>query len=243
VEFAALAAKRHRLEEAAPTSRAARAALRNSSELTLLLAGSQLGITACTLALGAISKPAVHHWLTPLFTSWGLPLVAADVVALPIRNDAYDVALAPHMLYHVEDRVGAAHELRRVLAPDGRCIAVTNGEANQQELVAMVEHVVGNGWHWHRQDRAFTLENGAVPLATAFDQVERIDAPASAVHVTDADVFAGYIASVGDLYEPQVSSWIAWADVVDECRHRVAAIVARDGAFVVSSVFGAFVCR
>ncbi|RBY94204.1 hypothetical protein DQ244_02305 [Blastococcus sp. TBT05-19] len=80
VEFAALAAKRHRLEEAAPDSRAARAALRNSAELTLLLAGSQLGITAATLALGAISKPAVHHWLTPLFESWGLPLVAADVV-------------------------------------------------------------------------------------------------------------------------------------------------------------------
>ncbi|TYP86174.1 hemolysin family protein [Blastococcus xanthinilyticus] len=79
VEFAALAAKRHRLEEAAPTSRSARAALRNSSELTLLLAGSQLGITAATLALGAISKPAVHHWLTPVFESWGLPLVAADV--------------------------------------------------------------------------------------------------------------------------------------------------------------------
>src|SRR3954463_6184067 len=80
VEFAALAAKRHRLEEAAPRSRSARAALRNSSELTLLLAGSQLGITAATLALGAISKPAVHHWLTPLFETWGLPLVAADVV-------------------------------------------------------------------------------------------------------------------------------------------------------------------
>ena len=79
VEFAALAAKRHRLEEAAPGSRAARAALRNSSELTLLLAGSQLGITAATLALGAISKPAVHHWLTPLFATWGLPLVAADI--------------------------------------------------------------------------------------------------------------------------------------------------------------------
>ncbi len=79
VEFAALAAKRHRLEDAAPTSRSARAALRSSSELTLLLAGSQLGITAATLALGAISKPAVHHWLTPLFEGWGLPAVAADV--------------------------------------------------------------------------------------------------------------------------------------------------------------------
>jgi CBS domain containing-hemolysin-like protein len=80
VEFALMAAKRHRLEDAAGTSRAARAALRSSSELTLLLAGSQLGITLCTLALGAITKPAVHHWLTPLFAGWGLPLVAADVV-------------------------------------------------------------------------------------------------------------------------------------------------------------------
>ncbi len=80
VEFALMAAKRHRLEDAAVTSRAARAALRSSSELTLLLAGSQLGITVCTLALGAITKPAVHHWLTPLFATWGLPLVAADVV-------------------------------------------------------------------------------------------------------------------------------------------------------------------
>lgn len=79
VEFAALAAKRHRLEDAAADSRSARAALRSSSELTLLLAGSQLGITAATLALGAISKPAVHHWLTPLFEGWGLPAVAADV--------------------------------------------------------------------------------------------------------------------------------------------------------------------
>ena len=171
------------------------------------------------------------------------PLVAGDVVALPFRSEAYDVVLAPHMLYHVDDRVGAAHELRRVLTHEGRCIAVTNGEANQRELVKMVEDVVGNGWRWHRQDRAFTLENGAAPLATAFDEVDRIDAPASTVHVTDADAFAGYVASVGDLYGPQVSSWIAWADVVDECRRRVAAIVERDGAFGVSSAFGVFVCR
>ena len=79
VEFALMAAKRHRLEDAAATSRSARAALRSSSELTLLLAGSQLGITVCTLALGAVTKPAVHHWLTPLFERWGLAALAADV--------------------------------------------------------------------------------------------------------------------------------------------------------------------
>ncbi|QCB92592.1 hemolysin family protein [Cellulomonas shaoxiangyii] len=78
IEFAALAAKGYRLEERAPHSRSARAALRSSRELTVLLAGSQLGITACTLALGAVTKPAVHHWLTPVFEDWGAALWLAD---------------------------------------------------------------------------------------------------------------------------------------------------------------------
>ncbi|WP_028473072.1 CNNM domain-containing protein [Nocardioides alkalitolerans] len=79
VEFALIAAKKHRLEDAATKSRSGRAALRSASELSVLLAGSQLGITVCTLALGAITKPAVHHWLTPLFETWGIALWLADV--------------------------------------------------------------------------------------------------------------------------------------------------------------------
>lgn len=79
VEFALIAARRHRLEDAAPHSRSARAALRSASELSVLLAGSQLGITVCTLALGALTKPAVHHWLTPAIAGWGAPAWLADV--------------------------------------------------------------------------------------------------------------------------------------------------------------------
>ncbi|TDB97154.1 hemolysin family protein [Actinomadura sp. 7K534] len=84
VEFALIAAKRHRLEDAAPTSRSARAALRSASELTVLLAGAQLGITICTLALGAITKPAVHHWLTPLISSWNAPGWFADAAGFAL---------------------------------------------------------------------------------------------------------------------------------------------------------------
>ena len=81
VEFSLISARRHRLEDDAAHSAAARAALKNASELTLLLAGAQLGITLCALALGSITKPAVHHWLTPVFAGWGLPLWTADVIA------------------------------------------------------------------------------------------------------------------------------------------------------------------
>ncbi|MET0234926.1 MAG: hemolysin family protein [Kibdelosporangium sp.] len=81
IEFALVAARRNRLEQAAERSVAARAALRSARDLSLLLAGSQLGITLCTLALGAITKPAVHHMMTPWLAGWGLPAVTADVVA------------------------------------------------------------------------------------------------------------------------------------------------------------------
>ncbi|QZT61032.1 hemolysin family protein [Mycolicibacterium austroafricanum] len=79
VEFALIAARRSRLEDAAATSAAARAALRSAGELSLLLAGAQLGITVCTLLLGAITKPAVHHAITPLIRGLGGPAWVAEV--------------------------------------------------------------------------------------------------------------------------------------------------------------------
>lgn len=73
IEFALLGARPHRLEEKAATSRSARAALRGINELTMMLAGAQLGITACTFALGAITKPAVDAWLSGPLQAIGLP--------------------------------------------------------------------------------------------------------------------------------------------------------------------------
>jgi CBS domain containing-hemolysin-like protein len=79
IEFALVAARGHRLAEAAERSVSARAALRSARDLSMLLAGSQLGITLCTLVLGAVTKPSVHHLMTPWFS--GLSETAADVIA------------------------------------------------------------------------------------------------------------------------------------------------------------------
>ncbi|RNE48539.1 CNNM domain-containing protein [Corynebacterium alimapuense] len=78
VEFSLLAARRNRLEETAGTSASSRAALRSLNELTLMLAGAQLGITAATFALGAITKPWVHHLLMPAFDALNLSTTVAD---------------------------------------------------------------------------------------------------------------------------------------------------------------------
>ncbi|MEZ8143378.1 CNNM domain-containing protein [Enterovibrio sp. FF113] len=81
IEFALMGARRHRLEEVAVESASARAALRGMNDLTLMLAGAQLGITFCTFALGAVTKPAVDHWVGPVFLVMGLPAWAADGAA------------------------------------------------------------------------------------------------------------------------------------------------------------------
>ncbi|KAB1645647.1 DUF21 domain-containing protein [Pseudoclavibacter sp. CFCC 14310] len=78
IEFALLAARRPRLEADAATSLRARAALRGMNELTIMLAVAQFGITICTFALGAITKPAVDAWLSPILAAWGAPDWLAD---------------------------------------------------------------------------------------------------------------------------------------------------------------------
>ena len=40
-------------------------------ELSLMLAGAQLGITLCTLGLGALAEPAIEHLLSPLLHAVG----------------------------------------------------------------------------------------------------------------------------------------------------------------------------
>ncbi|MFE7762767.1 hemolysin family protein [Streptomyces sp. NPDC057438] len=81
-EFALVAAKRHRMEQAAATGqRGARAALAGMRELSLMLAGAQLGITVCTLGLGSVSKPAISHELDPLLNDLGLPSALSYGVA------------------------------------------------------------------------------------------------------------------------------------------------------------------
>ena len=78
MEFSLMGARRYRLEAKAETSRSARAALKGVNELTIMLAGAQLGITACTFALGAITKPAVDAWLSPLLEATGMPAWLSD---------------------------------------------------------------------------------------------------------------------------------------------------------------------
>jgi SAM-dependent methyltransferase len=164
-----------------------------------------------------------------LATVTGAARVQADAQALPFAPGAFDVVLAPHMLYHVPDIALAAAEARRVLRPGGVFVAVTNGRAHLAELRTLVEAAVGTGWRMEAPAAtAFSLEDGAAPLAAEFASVERVDCPPS--HVV-----------VGDHYEDEVG--VPWSAVVAHVRDLAGAAVARDGAVRISAATGAFVCR
>ncbi|MFN2488574.1 MAG: hemolysin family protein [Actinomycetota bacterium] len=58
-EFALIAARRTKLEQIAEVSDRANMALKSIGELSLMLAGAQLGITMCSVGLGFVAEPAI----------------------------------------------------------------------------------------------------------------------------------------------------------------------------------------
>src|SRR5574342_71788 len=65
-EFALSASRRTVVEPmAAMGNRRARVALAAMGQIPLMVAGAQLGITVCSLGLGAIAEPALAHLLAP----------------------------------------------------------------------------------------------------------------------------------------------------------------------------------
>jgi CBS domain containing-hemolysin-like protein len=80
-EFALIASRRTVIEPLAATSRRARWALSAMNQIPLMIAGAQLGITICSLGLGAIAEPALAHLLERPFDAAGLPESALHPVA------------------------------------------------------------------------------------------------------------------------------------------------------------------
>ncbi len=94
-EFAVMSARRSQIEpRAAEGSRAARTALGAMENVSLMLACCQLGITICSLGLGAVAEPALAHLLEVPFEAAGVP----EAFVHPI---AFAIALAVVVYLHV----------------------------------------------------------------------------------------------------------------------------------------------
>jgi ubiquinone/menaquinone biosynthesis C-methylase UbiE len=172
-------------------------------------------------------------------------LVNADVTQLPLRADAVDVVLAPHMLYHVAHRPAAVRELRRVLRPAGRCVVATNGGGHMRALRNLIESAVAEttpGWEMRNPStHSFSLENGGPQLGTAFASVTRVrPVEVPPVRIVDARIVADYVASIAGHYQHEIAR--PWAEIVEAARKAVQRAIDTDGVFTVEGDTGAFVC-
>lgn len=103
-------------------------------------------------------------------------LIAADAAALPLCDDASDLTLAMHMLYHLPEPAKAVRELRRITRPGGRVLVVLNGEGHLRELRDLITAArrTSSGREPPPGER-LRLDDGEVLLATRFASVTRHD--------------------------------------------------------------------
>ena len=131
----------------------------------------------------------------------GVEAVVGDVQALPFAHGSFDCALAAWMLYHVPDLQRGMAELRRVLRPGGRLVAITNGQRGMAELLVPAGLV--------RPSATFRRENGAELLAAHFDEVAQIDLRSTGL-VADAGVARAYLESTGYRPDPERLERLDW---------------------------------
>ncbi|MFF7636739.1 hemolysin family protein [Kitasatospora sp. NPDC008050] len=94
-EFAVISVRRSQLEPLADAGdKRARTMLGALSQVSALLAAAQLGITVCSLLLGALAEPTIAHLLEGPFQAVGIP-------ALLVHGVSYALALALVVFLHM----------------------------------------------------------------------------------------------------------------------------------------------
>jgi SAM-dependent methyltransferase len=108
-----------------------------------------------------------------------------DAQELPFPDETFDTVVAAWMLYHVRDLDRTLAEAVRVLAPDGRLVAVTVSTRHTEELRELY------GTLMPEFEKQFNAENGEAILTAHFRDVERLDSEVVAV-VDDLGTLEAY---------------------------------------------------
>ena len=99
----------------------------------------------------------------------GVSAQVGDVQELPFEDEAFDLAVAAWMLYHVPDVPRALAEVARVLRPGGRLVAVTNYLDHLHEARELIGAPA-------RTFTSFSGDTGEELLREQFADVERREA-------------------------------------------------------------------
>ena len=167
-------------------------------------------------------------------------MTVADAVQIPFATDTFAGVMANHMLYHVADQHGAVAEVRRVLAPGGAFVAVTNALDHFAELSPLLVEATGRPRRARVSER-FSTDHGGELLEAHFDEVVLHEHRDELV-VPEAGPIVRYVRSSRDLTASGVTDE-RWEQAMQALERVVTARIAESGPIHLHTHTGAFVCR
>ncbi len=162
--------------------------------------------------------------------------IVCDCRSLPFVDQSFDVVIGNHLLFYVEEREKAYHEIARVLKKQGVFIASTYGPKHMKEITDLVQKfnpaiVLSNDNLYD----IFGLHNGAQELEAFFSKVE-VKYYEDSLEVSDTDLLLQYILSChgnqNDYILPKIESF-----------RQLIERTLRKKPFSITKEAGAFICE
>ena len=146
---------------------------------------------------------------------------------VPFADEAFDVVIANHMLYHVPDKAKALAEIKRVLKTGGHFFATTVGDNHLKEITTWFRQI-HKSEVWDSFANLFTLENGLAQLQPFFPNVT-LSRYEDNLHVTELEPLLAYIRSgmrVGEISEEEFAQM--QADLEQELKEKGRIFITKD---------------
>jgi ubiquinone/menaquinone biosynthesis C-methylase UbiE len=112
-------------------------------------------------------------WRNLVVTGRAFKFEQIDAHSISYPDETFDVVIANHMLFHLQDRPKGLSEIKRVLKPDGTLIATTVGNGHLAEIISWLEEVSPET-DIEPFANPFTLDNGLEQLKPFFSQIETL---------------------------------------------------------------------
>jgi SAM-dependent methyltransferase len=161
-----------------------------------------------------------------------------NIEEIPFLEDSFDIVVANHMLYHVPNLQKGLAEVRRVLKPEGKFFAATNGPDHMKEIKELALKIAPqvNEVEWPRL--SFRMDNGRSLLSPTFDNIDLLPFPDS-LKVTEVEPLIAYIQSMTLLQAIGVDEETANKKMA-ELSAAIAQEIKEKGAFTITKSSGLF---
>jgi len=175
-------------------------------------------------------------------SSHNIKFEVMDAENIPYEDNCFDIIIANHMLYHINDRRKALSGIRRVLKNDGTFYTTTMEKDYMKEMTDIVRKyrsIPGSGKRSNSTIENFSLENGAEQLKEFFDRVD-LEIYENSLVITEAVPLTEYAFSLNNITPGRIvineNEKTKFTEFVDN-------IITREGSIHISSNAGIFISR